>query len=80
MRKGFGTILSILVTLVIIGILYSILIKTNFSTSLQNKDVPPEFKGNPTPVAVFQKSKEAVSAINESAKEHDKAINDALGR
>ena len=80
MRKCFAMILNILATLVIIGILYSILIKTNFSTSLQNKDVPPEFKGNPTPVAVFQKSKEAVSAINESAKQHNKDLDDALNR
>ena len=79
MHKSFGTILSILVTLVIIGILYSILIKMNFGTSLQSKDAPVEFRNN-SPKAIFEKSKEAVSAINESAKEHDKAINDALGR
>jgi len=79
MRKSFGTILSILVTLVVIGILYSILIKTNFNTSLQGKDAPAEFK-NSSPKAVFEKSKEAVSAINDSAKEHNKDIDQALGR
>jgi len=80
MRKSFAMILNILVTLVIIAILYKVMIKMNFGTSLQNKDVPPEFKGNPSPVAVFQKSKEAVSAINESAKQHNKDLDDALGR
>lgn len=80
MRKSFAMILNILVTLVIIGILYSMMIKMNFGTSLQNKDLPPEFKGNPSPVAVFQKSKDTVSAINARSKEHDQDVTDALGR
>lgn len=73
-------ILNILVTLAIIGMLYAIIIKMNFDTSMRSKEVPPEFKGNPSPAAVFQKSKAMVSAINESAKEHNKDLDDALGR
>ena len=80
MRKSFAMILNILVTLIIIAILYKVMIKMNFGTSLQNKDVPAEFKGNPSPVSVFQKSKDAVSAINARAKERDQEATDALGR
>ena len=79
MRKSFALFLNILITLVIIGVLYLVLIKMNFGTSLSDKDAPPEFKGSAGPAAVINKSKAVVSDVNSRLKEHEQEARAALG-